>query len=189
MSASGKKHRNQYLFKGQSDEVFFVCENESPDNKDLYLCEIKLENTTSRTFTDNVKPVTVEHLSEFYKFILPNENFSFCRSTETRFHQSFPRMIDAGMEAGKFIAFSDMQIGTKAPTLSLFSLKEEKVVLKVTGAELFVDFVANSSKYADNPAKGQLYFLTDEYFFDSKSLETMRKPQDVQKSAMALNSA
>ena len=98
-------------------------------------------------------------------------------------------MIDAGMEAGKFIAFSDMQIGTKAPTLSLFSLKEEKVVLKVTGAELFVDFVANSSKYADNPAKGQLYFLTDEYFFDSKSLETMRKPQDVQKSAMALNSA
>lgn len=98
-------------------------------------------------------------------------------------------MIDAGMEAGKFIAFSDMQIGTKAPTLSLFSLKEEKVVLKVTGAELFVDFVANSSKYADNPAKGQLYFLTDEYFFDSKSLETMRKPKDVQKSAMALNSA
>lgn len=85
-------------------------------------------------------------------------------------------MIDAGVEAGKFIAFSDIQIGKKAPTLSLFSLKEEKVVLEVTGAELFIDFVANSSQHADNMAKGQLYFQTDEYFFDGKALQTMRKP-------------
>jgi len=70
-------------------------------------------------------------------------------------------MIDAGAEAGKFIAFSDTQKDTKAPTLRLFSMKEEKVVLEVAGAELFIDFVANSSSAEhddDNPAIGQLYF-------------------------------
>jgi len=162
---SGKKYKKSYVMVGQSNELFFFCENKGGDQ--LWLCEIvntQSHDHKSHDFDENVKKYIVEN-SQLLKFMKPRDfkDVSDYRFLMKKHHLTPPTLIDCGFEFGKLCVFSLFKSQDIAPSLYFYSLSQRRDVLQVAGAEALVDFATKPGQLA----QGSLFFLTESTLFEA----------------------